>query len=106
MLKKSIFHEIFHFLLKHNVHIVIHYLQQTYSNKWFGTHSTTPWLVRSPDLNPLTFFLWGYLKDKVHSRPFVFVEDLKEHIKLHLNINYDQLNSVMKNVKKRCIKCV
>jgi len=41
-LKKSIFHEIFHFLLKHNARIVTHYLQQTYSNKWFGTHSTTP----------------------------------------------------------------
>jgi len=51
-------------------------------------------------------FLWGYLKDKVHSRLFVSVEDLKERIKLHYsNINYDQLNSVMKNVKKLCMKC-
>jgi len=47
-----------------------------------------------------------YLKDKVYSRPFISVEDLKERIKLYCsNINYD-LNSVMKNVKKRCMKCV
>jgi len=63
--------------------------------------------MASPNLNPLDFFLWDYLKDKVHSRLFVSVKDLKEHIKLHCsNINYNQLNSVMKNVKKRCMKCI
>jgi len=46
------------------------------------------------------FFLWDYLKDKVHSRSFVSVEDLKERIKLHYsNLNYDQLNSVMKMLR-------
>jgi len=42
-------------------------------------------------------FLWVYLKDKVHSRPFISVKDLEECIKLYCsNINYDQLNSVEK----------
>jgi len=63
--------------------------------------------ARFPDLNPLDLFLRGYLKNKVHSRPLVSVEDLKKRIKLHCsNINYDQLNSVMKYVMKRCMKCV
>jgi len=61
------------------------------------------WPARSPDLNPLDFFFMGL--PKVHSRPFVFMEDLKERIKLHCsNINYDQLNSVMKNKELRNVK--
>jgi len=56
-------------------------------------------------MKPLDF--WDYLKDKVHSRLFVSVEDLKERIKLHCsNINYDQLKCVMKNVEKRYMKYV
>jgi len=43
MLKKSIFREIFQIFTKTQcTHCITHYLQQTYSNRWFGTHSTTP----------------------------------------------------------------
>ena len=35
----------------------------------------TTWPPRSPDLIPIYFFRWGYIKDIVHSTP---VSDLKD----------------------------
>ena len=41
---------------------------------WIGRASHTdspllPWPPRSPDLRPCSFFLWGYIKDRVHVPP-------------------------------------
>jgi hypothetical protein len=32
---------------------------------WIGRRGTIEWLARSPDLTPMDFFLWGYLKSRV-----------------------------------------
>jgi len=40
----------------------------------------TPWPPRSPDITPLDFFLWGYVKDKVFSTPVPDITDLKARI--------------------------
>lgn len=39
-------------------------LNQQYPNKWIG--KPVNWPPRSPDLNPLDYFLWGYLKPVVY----------------------------------------
>ncbi|GBP30921.1 hypothetical protein EVAR_28562_1 [Eumeta japonica] len=36
--------------------------------------------ARSPDLNPLDFFYWGVLKEKVYSKPIESVAELSEQI--------------------------
>ena len=33
--------------------------------RWIGQDGPVPWPPRSPDLNPLDFCLWGYLKSEV-----------------------------------------
>ncbi|KAJ4433016.1 hypothetical protein ANN_15273 [Periplaneta americana] len=38
------------------------------------------WPPRSPDLTPLDFFLWGYIKDKVYATPIRDLRDLRERI--------------------------
>ena len=40
----------------------------------------TPWPPRSPDITPLDFFLWGYVKDKVFSTPVPDITNLKGRI--------------------------
>lgn len=35
------------------------------ADRLIGQHFNLPWPARSPDLNPLDFFLWGFIKDKV-----------------------------------------
>ena len=53
------------------------FLVATFSNSWTGRDSTTPWPPRSPDIIPLDFFLWGYVKDKVFSTPVPDITNLK-----------------------------
>lgn len=55
-------------------------LDQTYPNKWIGRGAPVPWSARSPDLNPLDFYLWGHLKQLVYSTPVESLEDLRARI--------------------------
>ena len=36
---------------------------------WIGRGGTVAWLPRSPDLSPMGFSVWGYVKDKVSVPP-------------------------------------
>ena len=51
------------------------FLNETFPNRWIGRASDADnclmkWPPRSPDLTPLDFFLWGYVKDFVFTYPF------------------------------------
>jgi transposase len=43
------------------------------------------WPPYSPDLNPLDYFLWGYLKDRVYANSPHTLEELKGAIKTHID---------------------
>lgn len=46
--------------------IVRDYLNAQFPGGWIGRGSPHfPWPPRSPDLNPLDFFAWGYIKERV-----------------------------------------
>ena len=40
----------------------------------------TAWLPRSPDLTPLDFFAWGFIKDVVYRRKVRDLADLRQRI--------------------------
>jgi hypothetical protein len=44
---------------------VRHYLNNWFPRRWIGRRGPIKWPARSPDLTPLDYFLWGYLKSKV-----------------------------------------
>jgi len=50
---------------------------QHFKNRWIGRDGPTPWPPRSPDITPLDFFLWGYVKDKGFSTPVPDITNLK-----------------------------
>ena len=50
-------------------------LNATFPNRWIGRDGPNCWPPRSPDLTPLDFFLWGYVKDRVFATP---VNDIGE----------------------------
>ena len=52
----------------HYARIVRMFLNQRFPNRWIGRGGPVLWPPRSPDLNPLDFFLWGYVKDAVYSK--------------------------------------
>lgn len=51
----------------HYARFVRMFLNQRFPNRWIGRGGPVLWPPRSPDLNPLDFFLWGYVKDAVYS---------------------------------------
>ncbi|XP_025422162.1 uncharacterized protein LOC112691923 [Sipha flava] len=70
----------------HNAVIVTRKLGQMFPNPWIGTYGVVPWPARSPNLTPLDFFLWGYLKTVVYADPSVNLQDLKNKIKVVCDI--------------------
>jgi hypothetical protein len=44
-------------------------LDQQYPDRWIGRGGPRNWPARSPDLNPLDFFLWGHVKNVVYRHP-------------------------------------
>ncbi|GBN85469.1 hypothetical protein AVEN_161292-1 [Araneus ventricosus] len=60
-------------------------------NLYFGNdriisrHFPTAWPLRSPDLNPCDFWLWGYLKDVVYGVPNANLAELKKSITQHIH---------------------
>lgn len=59
---------------------VRNYLHDTFPNRWIGRSGVIEWPPRSPDLTPLDFFLWGYLKGKVFKSQPANLDDLKQRI--------------------------
>jgi hypothetical protein len=45
------------------------FLSNTYYDRLIGRGEPTAWPPRSPDLNPLGFYLWGHLETFVHAAP-------------------------------------
>ena len=58
----------------------IRFLDATFPNRWIGRDGPTPWPPRSPDITPLDFFLWGYVKDKVFTTPVADITNWKARI--------------------------
>ena len=55
-------------------------MDATFPNRLIGRDDPTPWPPRSPDITPLEFFVWGYVKDKVFSTPVPDITNLKARI--------------------------
>jgi len=58
------------------------HLNNTYGNRWIGRGGPVSWPPRSPDLNPLDFYLWGHFKSLVYDNqnPPETVEELRMRI--------------------------
>ena len=82
--------------------VVRNFLDATFPNRWIGRDGPTNWPPRSPDITPLDFFLWGYVKDKVYSTPVADVETLKERITAALaTVTTDILENTWREIEFR-----
>ena len=52
----------------HYTRHVMQHLNDTFPNRWIGRGSTINWPPRSPDLTPLDFCLWGWMKSEVYRK--------------------------------------
>jgi hypothetical protein len=56
------------------------FLEMHFPGRWVGCDGPIPWSPRSPDITPLAFFLWGYVKDIVYKIPMTSFDELKLRI--------------------------
>ncbi|KAJ8962607.1 hypothetical protein NQ318_001000 [Aromia moschata] len=56
------------------------FLNENYPIHWIEKGGPQPWPPRSPDMNPLDYFLWKHLKSLVYKTPVQNEEDLRNRI--------------------------
>ena len=82
-------------------------LRDFFPNKLISRFGDIPWPPRSPDLTPMEFFLWGYLKSKVYETDPATISELKENIVREVNgIPTSLLQRVARNTEARFQECV
>lgn len=83
------------------------FLDATFPNRWIGRRGPIEWPPRSPDITPLDFFLWGYLKSKVYVNRPNNIDDLKERIRQEIRlISPEVIENVQRETLYRIQKCL
>lgn len=90
----------------HHAGEVMTFLDEAYPG-WIGRDGHILWPARSPDLNPLDYFLWGYIKNKV------YVQSLEvRNVALQLihdaarDITPQMLQATSRDIERRMLLCV
>ena len=84
------------------------WLAENFGQRVISNKTPFEWAPYSPDLNPLDFFLWGYLKDSVYREGPTTLDELKQSIAYHIqqvNQDADLCQRVIDNFKKRLVVC-
>ncbi|KAJ4428833.1 hypothetical protein ANN_25826 [Periplaneta americana] len=74
--------------------------------QWIGRRGSREWSPRSPDLNPLNFTLWCYLKEKVYKVKICDLQHLRTRIeeKCH-ETTADMLHCILNSMKFHLQTC-
>ncbi|KAM0730360.1 hypothetical protein ACS0PU_002689 [Formica fusca] len=82
-------------------------LNEKYPNAWIGHGGPINWPARSPDLNPLDFFLWGHMKEHVYREPIDNDAELEGKMLTSLDyITADMIERACQNVITRARLCI
>lgn len=65
----------------HTARFSITTVSELFSGCLLTQHGDIAWPPRSPDLTPIDFFLWGYLKTRVSINPPAHINELKQRIR-------------------------
>lgn len=87
--------------------IVRDFLNRHFSQKWIGRGGALHWPARSPDLTPLDFFLWGYLKNNVYRHRPDNLQQLEEIIQQEFSkVSNHMCQNAMDAFINRLVKCI
>jgi hypothetical protein len=83
------------------------WLDEKFGGRWIGRGGPISWAPRSPDLTPLDFFLWGYVKTNVYKTKVNNITDLKDRIEQEIKaIKKETLENVFDGIVKRLKVCI
>jgi hypothetical protein len=91
----------------HNAILTRNFLEHFFFERWIGTHGPIKWPPRSPDITPLDFFLWGFLKNQIYTGHNNTINELRENVatafrKVTTVMSLNAINSI----QRRCEKCI
>ncbi|GBL75143.1 hypothetical protein AVEN_194397-1 [Araneus ventricosus] len=91
----------------HKVSSVQQYIRDTFQQQVIGYGGCVEWPPRSPDLNPLDFFLWGYIKQRVYATPPPKLQELRNRITdACASVSPAMLHNVQREVQSRVQMCI
>ena len=91
----------------HNHHDVTSFLNERLPNRWIGRRGFVEYPPRSPNLTPLDFFLWGYLKDKVYALKPTIIAELRATTESEcMQIPRELLHDVCYSITSRYRRCL
>ena len=83
------------------------WLNDKFDDRWIGRRGSISWAPRSPDMTPLDFFLWGYIKSNIYNNNIKDLNDLKSKITQEIRaIEKETLKNVFLEVEKRLNFCI
>lgn len=89
----------------HRAFVTQDFLNDNFTN-WIGFGGRIKWPARSPDLTPLDFFFWGYLRSQIYrTRPKTIEELLNRITNSVETITDDMLDRVRDNIEQRILLC-
>lgn len=88
----------------HTARQTCQYLQQFFAERVVGAQR---WPPRSPDLTPLDYFMFGYLKNRIYRNRMHTIEELRDAIiNAVQSITPQQLINVFESMKRRVDACI
>jgi hypothetical protein len=87
---------------------VRNWLSVTLPNRWMGRGSPNlPWPPYSPDLTPMDFFLWGWVKHRVFRTPVADLVDLRGRIQqAFIELPMEMVIRSIESYPRRLIRCI
>lgn len=87
---------------------VRNWLSNTFPNRWMGRSSPNlPWPPYSPDLTPMDFFLWGWVKERVYKTPLRDLVELRERIEeAFVSLAQEMVNRSIDSYARRLQRCL
>ena len=81
-------------------------LHSHFGDRVISRRTDHPWAAHLPDLSPLDFFLWGYIKNHVYQNSPATLDELKREIRRVTNmVTQDVCKNSIDNFVKRIHKC-
>ena len=83
------------------------YLDENMQSRWIGRRERVEFPPRSPDLTPMDFFLWRFLKHKVYSRKPETIAEMRVAIAEDCaQVPEEMLLDVCRSISSRYKKCI
>ena len=91
----------------HTSKLALQWLNDHFGARVLSRKTPTPWPAHSPDLTPLDFFLWGYLKSEVYKKKANNLSELKKAItEVVRSIGPDTCAAVIRQVEAQADICI